>query len=210
MRYVTLYPIDMAGQLDLLTCAQDNDMDNWSSCPISPNVVLLNVSEGRNTAIIDEGLSKIEEVVKHIGRVARSNKRIYDGLDVVFIDKSHIGDVVGAIDKSTAVSKQELQQTEDFSFKLTQISPTVVSLDHPFEAAQLEQAVEFAATRNALLLVKSNSIHHSIDLCRRIPHLRQLALLNAVSKKQANYLASWTRSHSFSAGGFTVDAPEGQ
>ena len=172
--------------------------------------MLLNVSEGRNASIIDEGSLKIDEVVKHIRHVARSNERIYDGLDVVFIDKFHIRGVVEAIDTSTSVSKQELQQTENLQFKLTQISPMVVTLDLPFEAPQLEQAVEFAVTRNALLLVESNSIHHSIDLCRRVPHLRQLALLNPVSKKQASYLASWTRSHSFSAGGFAIDAPEGQ
>ncbi len=172
--------------------------------------MLLNVSEGRNAAVIDEGLLKIDEAVKHIRHVARSNERIYDALDVVFIDKVHMWGVVEAIDTLTSVSKQEWQQTQNFPFKLTQISRLVVTLGLPFEASQLEQAMEFAVTRNALLLVESNSIHHSIDLCRRVPHLRQLALLNPVSKKQASYLASGTRSHIFSVGGFAIDAPEGQ
>ena len=181
-------------------------MGTWSSCPISPNVVLLNVAEGRNAAIIDEGLLKIDEVVKHIRHVARSNERIYDGLDAVFVDRSHIRGVIEAIEASTSVSKQELQQAESSQFKLTQISPWVVSLPLPFEVSQLERAVRFAVARNVLLLVESNSVHQSIDLCRSISHLRQLALLNPTSRKQTSYITSWTRSHSFSAGGFAIHA----
>ena len=184
-------------------------MCSWSFPPPLPELNFLDVSSGWNVAIVDEGKLDTDHVVKHIRDMARCNNHIYDGLDVVFIDKSHFERICETIKKPQDTPKESRHFADGPRTGLVEIMPNVFTLDATLGGNHLGQAVNAAVAGDSLLLVKSNSIHQVIDLSQSVRRVEQLTLLNPQSEKQVSYVAAFTESAVFSLAHFSCSAPSG-